>query len=716
MIKFSNLNNLNEYLKKSEAEQIYMKKINSLNISFTELLTLISQTFSIYDREIGAIKNNTLSIYLNVNDIISNTSILNNNTSNLSGEISSIKNDTLNLYNSLSTLTQGGGDDNYLYWKEFNKISADTFIDYDINKTIDYIEKITYSNYISLRTSNTDKLSFVIQSNIQNDGLTLTQPLDRLGLKVINNVPLSGEIKSLDLVACNDSAGCDFSNLVVSNIKIYNSNNGYFKNLNLPEFGGYNFNGYTMNTTDGLNITAANNENNFSNMVYLNFKYSCDNTNKTQKFSALNNCNVTIVNNNKLMIDPYINDSTLYTNTFILESMNNKRLPDCTFGNGLINNYNNNFTFYSLYLNATKWTINNYNQDSLIFSYCNMRKEGTIENMGNNNALVKFNGCSQNFQCINLINFKNVSISSCKGYTYYDTHYLNIQGVNNFTLNYLTMPSLHIQGTLSNNTNTIKGTFTHLDINMSGNQHKFYLTNYTANDLNLTLNKAACSGLTNQTVNISGNGGELYGDYTTVSNMNITGCVGLNNLNISSLTINLNGLNINNLTFQPYNNINLGNMNFVDNNNLYYKGMLKLDNPFNNVYGLVINNQNFNDGINDPDVSLLNSGIIQNINYSITSLNLKLTGNKVINANWICNCDNVRLIDCRGINPNNILFGGENRYLFENIWKANNDSNVKFTLWVDNSQYANWQTLTANSKIKPFTFDVSQNQIYLYQD
>lgn len=725
MIRLNQMD-LNQYLKKTEAEEIYMKKINSINMSFTSILTSIQSLVSTYDYQLSTIADS-------LNVLNSNTSNMNSSINSLSTDLSGVLTNINPILNSISTLsvntgvlyssltdainsiTSGGGGEGYNYWREFNKTSADTYIDYDINKTVDHAEQITYSNYLSLRTSNVSKMSYVIQTNIQNDGIALTQPLDRLGLKLINNIPLNGEVKSLDLVACNDSAGCDFSNLVVSNIKLYNSNSGYFKSLNLPEFGRYNFNGYTMNTGDSLTITAANNENNFSGMVNLNFKYSCDNANKIQEFVSLNNCNMSIVNNNKFRIDPYINDSTLYTNTFILESMNNKRLPDCTFGNGLINNYNNNFTFYSLYFNATKWTINNYNQDSLIFSYCNMRK-GRIENFGNNNETVRFNYCSQNFQVIDLINFKNVSVQNCKGYTYYDTHYLNIQGVNNFTLNNLTMPSLHIQGTLSNNTNTIKGTFTHLDINMSGNQHKFYLTNYTANDLNLTLNKAACSGLTNQSVNISGNGGELYGDYNSVNSMNITGCVGLNNLNISSLTINLNGLNINNLTFQPYNNINLGNMNFVDNNNLYYKGMLKLDNPFNNVYGLVINNQNFNEGINAPDVSLLNSGIIQNINYSITSVNMKLTGNKVINANWICNCDNVRLIDCRGINPNNILFGGENRYLFENIWKANNDSNVKFTLWVDNSQYANWQTLTANSKIKPFTFDVSQNQIYLYQD
>jgi hypothetical protein len=713
-----NQNNLEEYLKKTEAEEIYMKKINSLNMSFTSILTSIQSLVSTYDYQLSTLNNAVNVLNLNTNILNSNTNNLNNSilsvsnsftnyTSLNNSELASIKIDTLNLYNSLSSLT---GGDNYNYMKQLNKVSADTYIDFDINSTIDDIEKFTYNDNINVRVSDINKLSYVIQTNISNTGMTLTQPLDRLGLKLANNVPLSGEVKSLDLVACNDSAGCELPNLVVSQIKFYNSNNGYFKSLNLPEFGGYNFNGYTMNTSDGLYITAANNENNFSNMVNLNFKYSCDNANKKQNFVYLNNCNMSIVNNNKFVIDPYINDSTKYTNTLILESMNNKRFPECTLGNVLINNYNKNFTFYSLYFNATTWTINNYNQDALMFSYCNLRK-GKIENFGNNNATVRFNNCSQNFQVIDVINFKNVSVQSCKGYTYYDTHYLNIQGANNFTLNYLTMPSLHIQGTLSNNTNTIKGTFTHLDINMSGNQHKFYLTNYTANDLNLTLNKAACSGLTNQTVNISGNGGELYGDYNSVNSMNITGCVGLNNVKISSLTINLNGLN--NLTFQPYNNVNLGNMSFVDSGNIYYKGMLKLDNPFNNVYGLEIGGQNFNDGINDPGVKMLNSGIIQNINYSITSVNMSLSANKVINANWICNCDNVKLINVQGINPLNILFD-TNNYMFENICKANVDKNEAFTIWCDSVYSSAWHDLITKSKIKPFTYDVSKNLIYLF--
>lgn len=689
-----------------------MKKINSLNISFTELLTRISQAFSIYDREIADIEQNTMSIVSSINNIIINTSNITINTSFLNNEISTIKIDTFNLYNSLTSLTQGGGDDNYIYWKEFNKVSADTFIDYDINETIDNIEKITYSNYISLRTSDTNKLSFVIQSNIQNNGITLTQSLDRLGLKAVNYSPLLGSLKSLDLVACNNEAGCNFNNLIVNSIKFYNSMNGYFKSLNLPEFAGYNFNGYTMNQYGELSMTVANNENNFSNMSNLNLKYSCDNTNKMQNFYSMNGCNITFINNNGIKIDPYYLDSKNYTNTIVLESMNNKRLPPCTFGNGVINNYNNNFTFSSLYFNGAKWKINNYNSDKLIFRYCNMR-DGSIENYNVADVTADFGNCSQNFHQLNISNFPNVSFYNCIGYTYQTSNYCNIYEVNNFTFNNFTMPSMLLQGTLKNNNNSIKGEFTHLNIDMSANDHTLKLKNYTAGDITMWLKNCNVSGVTNTLLNINGNNAKIYGgNYTSLNAYN---AVGLNGVNVSDLTIEINN-DITNMTFKPWEYVNITNMSFIDNSNMFYKAMLKLNDPFNNVYGLNVSNQNFNEGINDPDVSMLNSGIIQNINYGITSINLKMNVNKVINANWICNCDNVSFIDCRGINPNNILFGGEDRYLFENICKANNNTDIRLTLYVDNAYYNNWTNLTANSKIKPFTYDITQNKVYIYQD
>ena len=705
MIKFNNLNNLNEYLKKSEAEKIYMKKINSLNISFTELLTLITQTFSIYDREIEGIKNNTYQIHLDTTSIYDDLSSF---KTFINSELSTIKIDTLNLYNMITS--GGGGEESYNYMKQLNKISADTYINFDNSYIIDDVEKFTYNDNINVRTSDTNKLSFVIQSNISNTGLNLSQNIDRLGVKFINNIPINGNVKSLDLVACNSDAGADISNVVCSSIKFINSNSGYFTSLNLPEYTTkFDFSGYTMNTSYGLNLYADTNQHTFFNMKNLNVKFNCNITNKYQYFSACDSCNFTFTQNNRLAVTPYVDD-TKYFNTIILESLNNSRLFSPSFGNGQIFNYNDNFTLSSMFINGKTWTLKNFNNDVLNLNYCSMYG-GTIENYNTNDITLLVKSCTNNFHLLNIYNFPNIILSSVKGYSGRDTNYLNLYGVRDFTFKSLTEPSLHLQGTLSKNDKTINGSFSHLAVDLNANGHTVYFGNYTAGDINLTLNNINASGLTNPLINITGNNcGIIGGNHTS---LNFSGVIGLSNINVNDLNITINSNDYNNLTFKPYENVNITNMSFNDDGGYYFKGMLKLNNPFNNVYGLNVSNNNFNEGINDPDVSLLNSGIIQNINYGITSINLSFYNNKVINANWICNCDNVKLINVCGLNPSNILFD-TNNYMFENICKANTDSNEVFTIWCDSVYSSDWNNLINNSKIKPFTYEASKNMVYLF--
>lgn len=85
MIKFNNLNNLDEYLKKTDAENIYMKKINSMQVSFTTLLTSITNRFHDYD--------------VSISNLEINTGILSNNYNNLSSSITNLNN-TVNLLSS----------------------------------------------------------------------------------------------------------------------------------------------------------------------------------------------------------------------------------------------------------------------------------------------------------------------------------------------------------------------------------------------------------------------------------------------------------------------------------------------------------------------------------------------------------------------------------------------------------------------------------------
>ena len=682
-----------------------MKKINSLNISFTELLTLITQTFSIYDREIQGIKNNTYQIHLDTQSISNDLSSF---KTFVNSEVSTIKIDTLNLYNSLSTLT--GGSDNYNYMKQLNKISADTYIDFDNGYIIDDVEKFTYNDNINVRSSDTNKMSFVIQTNISNTGLNLTQDIDRLGLKLIDNIPVTGNVKSLDLVACNSIAGADISNVVCSNIKFINSNSGYFTSLNLPEYTtNFNFKDYTMNTNEGMTIKVDTNPHTFVNMSNLNFKYDF-NGYKTQIFNSCGDCQISLTKAFPIGVNPYMDTASNNYNNLILESMNNTRINNCIFGNGKLFNYNNDFTFHSCYFNATNWKIQNYCSDVLNFEYCSLYR-GIIQNMATDDNTLKAVDCSRNFHLLSILNFPNILLSNVKGYDGMDTFNLNIYGVKDFTFRFLTEPLLYLQGTLSKNNNTISGSFTHLNVDLNANGHTVNLSSYTAQDVNMTLNNINASGLTNSSVNVSGNnGGVIGGSYTS---LNLTNGIGLSNVNVTDLNISINSNDYNALTFKPYENVNIGNMSFNDDGGYYFKGMLKLSEPFKNVYGLNVSNNNFNEGINDLDVSLLNSGIIQNINYGITSVNLSFYNNKVINANWICNCDNVKLINVCGLNPSNILFD-TNNYMFENICKANSDTNEAFTIWCDDTYSSGWNDLINNSKIKPFTYEASKNMVYLF--
>lgn len=704
MIKFNNLNNLSEYLKKTEADKIYMKKINSLNISFTDLLTRISQTFSIFNREIEGIKENTLSIYSSITSINSYTDNLSSSITNLNSEISSIKIDTLNLYNSLSSITAGG---DYNYMKQLNKVSADTYIDYDYNYTVDDVEKFSYSLDINNRTSDTNKLSYVIQTNISNTGLSLTQDIDRLGLKITSNSPLTGNIKTLDLIACNSTCEGNISNCVCSNIKFINSDSGYFKKLYLPEHTkAFDFANYTMDDNYALTIKGVDNYNSFSNMKGLNIFYDCPNMYKTQGFYKMSSCALTITQNSqRIQVNPYINDTTIKDNSYYLMNTSNIKFTGITLGQGNINNYVNTLTLSGLYWNKTGTeTFNNYGYNLTL-------TDGTFNNIIFNNyelnasLLLTYNKNYLNNCTFN--NFENITL----GYiTRTTTGRLSFSGVKNFSFNgNVSFDSIYLQGTLTQNNRTMKGKITNLYADLSANDLTFKFSSFTNTSMNLTLNGVNVSGITNTDLTISGNDANVLGGNFT--SLICNGPIGLSNINVAELTVNLNGMNPSSLTFNQYNNVNITNMSFVDEAGIYYKNMLKLDNPFNNVYGLNITNQNFNNGINDVDVSLLNSGIIQHVNYAISSVNMGLIGNKSLNANWLCNCDNIQYINVMGLNPDDIIFGGDG-VMFNNVCSQNTDTNEIFTLKI-NMQYSDkWINLRNSSKIKPFTYDASLNQIY----
>ena len=203
-----NQNNLEEYLKKTEAEEIYMKKINSINLSFTSLLTSIQSVFSTYDYQLSTINNSLVVLNNNTTLINSNTSAMNlrldSIISSINSNYSSIQSLSGSLLDISSSLTSyktsvnkeisdlwnaiGADAGGYNYWKEFNKVSAETYINYNNNLVTQLDnEDLIYSEYLSNSTIlNPSKLSYVFNSNVLqtnvNEPFNFGGEYDRIGL------------------------------------------------------------------------------------------------------------------------------------------------------------------------------------------------------------------------------------------------------------------------------------------------------------------------------------------------------------------------------------------------------------------------------------------------------------------------------------------------------------------------------------------------------
>jgi uncharacterized protein YoxC len=203
-----NQNNLEEYLKKTEAEEIYMKKINSINLSFTSLLTSIQSVFSTYDYQLSTINNSLVVLNNNTTLINSNTSTMNlrldSIVSSINSNYSSIQSLSGSLQDLSSSLTSyktsvnkeisdlwnaiGADAGGYNYWREFNKVSAETYMNYNgyVVTQLDN-EDLIYSEYLSNFTIlNPSKLSYVFNSNVLqtdiNEPFNFGGEYDRIGL------------------------------------------------------------------------------------------------------------------------------------------------------------------------------------------------------------------------------------------------------------------------------------------------------------------------------------------------------------------------------------------------------------------------------------------------------------------------------------------------------------------------------------------------------
>ena len=361
MWRISNVNNLNEYLKKTEAEKIYMKKINSINMSFTSILTSLASLVSTYDyqfltlnQRVAGIEGNTLSLDLNVNSLkswtnsaYSSITSLENQTLYLNNEFYSIKtnteqiaSNTLVLSNLISSIT---GSIGYDYWNEFSKASNETYMNYALNSTVVKNEQITYKNNFSSSISNSDQLDHVLNSNLLNTTFTIGQELGRLGLKMNStNQPLTASATYIDIAAyqplnLNDSFSleCQKLNLINSGGNI----NSIGSNINASTI---DFNGMSINSTYTLNLNP-----NVQSLIGLpnscslyftnngDNTYTIDNT-YTFRFNDISDTFKNMVINPNLRIykaavDLKINNITAHSNVSLTNNNNWLNINDCSF-------------------------------------------------------------------------------------------------------------------------------------------------------------------------------------------------------------------------------------------------------------------------------------------------------------------------------------------------------------------------------------------------
>ena len=237
MLQIGNLNNLNQYLKKTEAEEIYMKKINSMDMRFTSLITSLSTKFNYYDDQIHNLGTNMMQLNSSVsslsgdltgleslvNSLSSSVSSNSANINSLSGSIGSLNNSMGSLSNSVISLNNsmgsisgsyglftnsvnnkfnsvdseisnlwnamGANAGGYNYWKEFNKASAETYLNYNNSPAVTELdnEMLLYNQYLSNSTMlNPSKLSYVFNSNVlqtnANQPFNFGGEYDRIGL------------------------------------------------------------------------------------------------------------------------------------------------------------------------------------------------------------------------------------------------------------------------------------------------------------------------------------------------------------------------------------------------------------------------------------------------------------------------------------------------------------------------------------------------------
>ena len=698
-----------------------MKKINSINISFTTLLNSITSKFHEYDNKIfncqlsihsnstdiasldsiiGSIESNTNSMYFEVQDIsgilTAYTDQYETYTNEIANQLYSISSNTSALYDSLTNMTFPTQAEVYNYWKEFGKYTQLSYADYQNNYTVVDNEQFTYTDNISNFSIESNKGSYVFCSNIlTQNSFNFNYELDRLGLVPGNDScnPIGTAI-NFDVKLNDTISSFTFSGKYLT-VSFYNDNS--INNFNYLMWKGatnplIDFTHFKPNA-DTLHITASR----AATVQNLNNKW-IDYHNRNYKATFENCSGISFVfdsNRNSQGLDSYFGMMT--------------------FDNSVLLSVKNDFTPTSLYMigDLRIPSIKIYNDKCISFGYGNFSSDVNISNYGtlNTNTLERFTDrtryydtyqnltisnvgnstFTQNSFCISCMNiltslklydFQNLTFSLATG------NYLSFsdskQNYNNISFNRCSFGNVDMVVSLNSILNLSGISCNEFKASLKGGNHGLMCNNLTASKLYLTGNNSpTIYSFNNPTATVDIGLGKLKIDYMTADKLNVEGGVSIDVGVFNSVYWNgRNGYAL----YGPWKYVWFNDIT-LQNEDLIFGSMLKYDSAFYHT-PINLSYQGINNAMNNPEVELTHKNVFVD-NAETTTLNLRLTGNntsKQIDIDWINNQKSIVGVDCRGWKSSNVVgFGKPSKYLFNLIASERGAEVVNFSMTVDDT-------------------------------
>ena len=717
-----NQTDLNQYLKKTEAEEIYMKKINSINMSFTSILTSIQSIVATYDYQfstlnqrvynievntatldsiIGSIESNTNSMKLEIEDMSDILTAYVDNydtyTNEIADELQSIKSNTSMLYDSITNITFPTQAENYNYWKEFGKYTQLTYADYQNSYTILDNEQFTYTDNISNFSIESNKGSYVFCSNVlTQNSFNFNYELDRLGLVPANDScnPIGTAI-NLDVKLNDTISSFTFSGKYLT-VSFYNDNSS--NNFNYLMWKGatnplIDFTHFKPNA-DTLHITASR----AGTIQNLNNKW-LDYHNRNYKETFENCSGLSFVfdsNRNSQGLDSYFGMMTI--DNSVLLSIKNDFTPTSLYMAGdlripSVDIYNNkcikfgygNFSSDVNILNYGTLDTNTLNRFTDRTFYYDTYQNFTISNIGNST----FTQDSFCISCMNILtslklyDFQNLTFSLATG------NYLSFsdskQNYNNISFNRCSFTNVDMVVSLDSVLNLSGISCNEFKASLKGNNHGLMCNNLTASKVYLTGNNSATIySYNNSTGTVDIGLGIIKIDYMTADKLNVEGGAAIDVGVFNSISWNgRNGIAL----YGPWKYVWFNDIT-LQNEDLIFGSMLNHDSAFYHT-PINLSYQGINNAMNNPDVALTHKNVFVD-NAVTTTLNLRLTGNntsKQIDIDWINNQKSIVGVDCRGWKSSNVVgFGQPSKYLFNLIASERGAEVVNFSMTVDDTK------------------------------